>query len=295
MATPRRSARLANGTNSGSGNGSPLQTTTNGHHPVLSEEDSIKDQLKSSAVNVIKPRSFWATYEVPRKLLHSSIGVVTLILNAIDPPTLTPLILSLSAGLVIVTGADVIRFKSPVFAKTYEAYLGPLMRDSERHKWNGVIWYLVGVIFVLTLYPRDVAVLSILILSWADTAASTIGRLLSKSKYNPRLPARVCFGLIPLSPNKSLAGFVAAWMTGLIVAVGYYGGGPGGGGSRGGQVDWRVLEWRRGVAFTGSFVGCVAAYVEALDLPAGLDDNLTLPIVSGALVWAFLSFTSRFL
>lgn len=53
-------------------------------------------------------------------------------------------------------------------------------------------------------------------------------------------------------------------MTGLVVAVGYYGGGPGGGGSRGGQVDWRVLEWRRGVAITGSFVGCVAAYVEAL-------------------------------
>jgi diacylglycerol kinase (CTP) len=27
---------------------------------------------------------------------------------------------------------------------------------------NGVIWYLVGVIFVLKFYPRDVAVVSIL-------------------------------------------------------------------------------------------------------------------------------------
>ena len=36
------------------------------------------------------------------------------------------------------------------------------MRESERKKINGVIWYMVGVIFVLGLYPRDVAVVSVL-------------------------------------------------------------------------------------------------------------------------------------
>ncbi len=36
------------------------------------------------------------------------------------------------------------------------------MRESERDKINGVVWYLVGVITVLGLYPRDVAVVAIL-------------------------------------------------------------------------------------------------------------------------------------
>jgi diacylglycerol kinase (CTP) len=36
------------------------------------------------------------------------------------------------------------------------------MRESEKTKLNGVIWYLIGVIFVLSVYPRDVAVISIL-------------------------------------------------------------------------------------------------------------------------------------
>jgi hypothetical protein len=53
-------------------------------------------------------------------------------------------------------------------------------------------------------------------------------------------------------------------MTGFVVAVGYYGGGPGGGVSRGGHVDWRVLEWKRGVFVTGVMVGTCAAVTEAL-------------------------------
>lgn len=137
------------------------------------------------------------------------------------------------------------------------------MRAEERHKPNGVIWYLVGVLVVLGFYPRDVAVLSILILSWVDTAASTLGRLASsKTNLNLALPRRL-FGL-PIAPSKSVVGFLAAWATGTAVAVGYYGGGPGGGESRGGKVDWRVLEWRRGVAVTGTMVGFVAAVTEAL-------------------------------
>lgn len=99
-------------------------------------------------------------------------------------------------------------------------------------------------------------------LSWADTAASTLGRLFSRTPYNLPLP-RTLFGL-PIAPSKSVVGFLAAWITGTAVAVGYYGGGPGGGESRGGKVDWRVLEWRRGVAITGTMVGFVAAVTEAL-------------------------------
>lgn len=65
-------------------------------------------------------------------------------------------------------------------------------------------------------------------LSWVDTAASTIGRLYGPS--SPRLPPclyiphrRFPLVKIPLSPRKSVAGFLAASLTGMMAAVGFWG------------------------------------------------------------------------
>jgi diacylglycerol kinase (CTP) len=89
-------------------------------------------------------------------------GFVTLFLWYMDPPSVKPLITVLSIGLVSVLTIDIFRLKYPGFAEIWEGYLGFLMRESERNQINGVVYYLVGVIFVLALYPRDVAVVSIL-------------------------------------------------------------------------------------------------------------------------------------
>jgi diacylglycerol kinase (CTP) len=80
----------------------------------------------------------------------------------LDPPSVKPLVTTLSIGLVSVLTIDLFRLKYAGFAEVWESYFGFLMRESERDQINGVVWYLIGVIFVLTLYPRDVAVVSIL-------------------------------------------------------------------------------------------------------------------------------------
>jgi diacylglycerol kinase (CTP) len=90
------------------------------------------------------------------------LGFVTLFLWYMDPPSVRPLVTTLSIGLVSVLTLDFFRLKYPGFAEVWENYFGFLMRESERDQINGVVWYLIGVIFVLTLYPRDVAVVSIL-------------------------------------------------------------------------------------------------------------------------------------
>ncbi|CAD6579547.1 MAG: hypothetical protein TREMPRED_002515 [Tremellales sp. Tagirdzhanova-0007] len=219
-------------------------------------------------------------WEIPRKALHSSIGVITLILNHLDPPTIRPLLTLLITILAIVVSADVLRLNVPSFAEFWESYLGFLMRESERNKVNGVIWYLVGVITVLGLYPRDVAVVSILTLSWSDTTASTLGRLWGK--YTPPLPSHLpgVKGL-PFAARKSLAGFLAATVTGILICSGFW--------WKGSLGRWTVLDdqawW--GLWVTAAVVGFGGAVVEALDL--GLDDNLTLPILSGAIIWLWLA------
>ena len=102
-----------------------------------------------------------------------------------------------------------------------------------------MVWYILGVNFVLSLYPQDVATVAILMyvsppasllfpqpnlprssLSWADTAASTFGRLYGSSTR--KLPARLPILRLPLAPRKSLAGFAAASITGALVAVGFW-------------------------------------------------------------------------
>ncbi|KAL1409797.1 Diacylglycerol kinase [Vanrija albida] len=242
---------------------------------------------RSSSIKTKPPPGVTPTkavdWEIPRKTFHSSIGFVTLYLKYLDPPTLGPLIKVLSSLLAFISVNDALRLNIPAFAEAWEATVGFLMRESERDKVNGTVWYLVGVIFVLALYPRDVAVVSILTLSWSDTTASTIGRLWGK--YTPPLPPHFPgVKWLPFAPRKSLAGFLAAAVTGFGIGV-FYHWAPG---------TWAIIDGGLlGRIATGVVVGLGGAVVEALDL--GFDDNLTLPILSGAVVWAWLAATNAIL
>ncbi|KAH0346406.1 phosphatidate cytidylyltransferase, partial [Aureobasidium melanogenum] len=246
-------------------------------------------------------RTFIHRHEIPRKALHVSIGFFTLGLfisgaqtSAIHPPLLT--------ALIPIFAIDFARMHYPPLNRLYIRLLGAFMRESEAHdKYNGVISYLAGAWAVLRFCPKDIAVMSILLLSWCDTAASTFGRLWGR--YTPRV-----------RKGKSLAGTIAAFITGVAAAV----------------VFWVIIaprvpaEWSTGInafAYDGTLSlppmarnllgwkeaeatvsgsvataivavvsGLVAAVSEAIDV-FGLDDNLTIPVLSGiglnAFFWAF--------
>ena len=70
--------------------------------------------------------------------------------------------MALSTALVTIYTVDLARLRFPAFAELWESLVGFLMREQERKRINGVVWYLMGVITVLAVYPRDVAVISIL-------------------------------------------------------------------------------------------------------------------------------------
>ncbi|KAK8850344.1 hypothetical protein IAR55_004262 [Kwoniella newhampshirensis] len=263
----------------------PSTQTGTGERPIVTRNRRSSSVKRKPSPGAIPTKV--VDWEIPRKTLHSSIGFLTLFLKWLDPPTLRPLITVLSTGLVTVSVFDFFRLNFPAFAEIWETYFGFLMRESERQKINGVIWYLVGVIFVLSLYPRDVAVVSILTLSWSDTTASTIGRLWGR--YTKPLPSHVPgIKVLPFAPRKSLAGFLAAMLTTALICITYW--------WNGSQGRWTVLDvedhghgyW--GLWVTAAMVGLGGAVVEALDL--GLDDNLTLPILSGAIAWSWLSLTN---
>ena len=182
----------------------------------------------------------------------------------------------LSTFLAVVLTADFFRLNFPGFAELWELYLGFLLRESERNKINGVVWYLVGVITVLSLYPRDVAVVSILTyvqspfpcrsfadgidgnrLSWSDTTASTIGRLWGT--HTPPLPSHFPgVKSLRFAPRKSLAGFLAATVTGIVICIGFWWGGS--------NARWSILDQHAGwgLGSTAVVVGLGGAVAEAL-------------------------------
>lgn len=174
------------------------------------------------------------------------------------------------------------------------------MRESEVDGWNGVIWYLLGAWIVLRWFPKDIGVVSVLLLSWCDTAASTFGRLWGR--YTPRIRR-----------GKSLAGSLAALVVGVGTAVLFWGavvpflGEPNGYDTGENTLMFQnrltlppqirgFLGWTAEQAsITGGLAlgamsmvaGFIASASEAIDL-FGWDDNLTIPVLCGVGLWGFL-------
>ncbi|CAD6578719.1 MAG: hypothetical protein ASARMPRED_008815 [Alectoria sarmentosa] len=237
-------------------------------------------------------RSFVHRHEIPRKALHVSIGFFTLHLytRGTSAASIHPWLLG---ALIPIASADYARHTFPAFNRFYIRVLGALMRESEVDGYNGVIWYLLGAWTVLRFFPKDVGVMSILLLSWCDTAASTFGRLWGR--YTPRLRR-----------GKSLAGSAAAAIVGAITAVVFWGWAvPAYGYTDEGFMFKGQLEFpgalkdavglKNGQGVVGGWValgivsvwsGLIASASEVVDL-FGWDDNVTIPVLSGLGLWGF--------
>lgn len=206
----------------------PATSTTSPSASASSHRDHRNGEHTSWSVRI---RKWCIRWEVPRKVLHTSIGFITLhqyMKGSAHPAKITQ---GLAKTLLVIVSADILRFRSPKFARVYEALLGFLMRPAEKSHWNGVIFYLLGVITSLATLPLDISVLSILILSWVDTAASVVGRVYGTE--GARLPSP------PFARRKSLAGFVGALVVGTATAAGFWGMWAG----RGTLAEREALSW----------------------------------------------------
>lgn len=243
-------------------------------------------------------KTFIHKHEVPRKVLHVSIGFVTLTLywEGLQPTQIHPVLLAM---LIPIFSFDVIRFRWPAFNRLYIKVLGGFMRESEAHdRYNGVISYLAGLWVTMRFCRKDVAIMSVLLLSWCDTAASTFGRLWGK--YTPRLRR-----------GKSLAGTLACFAVGVVTAAVFWGfianrmpeGVDAGVNSFAFQgtltlpasvrerlglgLKHATMEGSLALAMLSIATGVVVSASEAIDL-WGLDDNLTIPVFCGAGLGAIL-------
>ncbi|TEY85271.1 hypothetical protein BOTCAL_0015g00570 [Botryotinia calthae] len=242
-------------------------------------------------------RSFVHRHEIPRKVLHVSIGFFTiwLYISGVQTNAITPYLMG---ALIPIATVDYVRHNSPAFNGLYVRLLGAFMRETEYDGWNGVIWYLLGAWIVLGFFPKDVGVMGILLLSWCDTAASTFGR--AYGRYTPRLRR-----------GKSLAGSLAAFAVGVVTAAVFWGWLAPRTSPFPDDLDWpfmfsgdltlpagirdliglneaqSVISGGLALGIMSVWTGFTAAASEVVDI-FGWDDNLTIPVLSGIGMWGFL-------
>ncbi|GAO16670.1 hypothetical protein UVI_02012900 [Ustilaginoidea virens] len=242
-------------------------------------------------------RTFVHKHEVPRKALHVSIGffVVWLYTTGTRTQSVPPYLM---AALIPVATTDWLRHRYASVNRLYVRLLGALMRESEYSGYNGVIFYLLGAWAVLYFLPKDVGVMSVLLLSWCDTAASTFGRLWGR--HTPRLRR-----------GKSLAGSLAAFLVGVATSFFFYGWLVPTVGPMPGDEDFMykgtlslpaavrnalgassphgavTVTGTLALAIVSLWSGLAASASEVVDV-FGWDDNLTIPVLSGIGIWGFL-------
>ncbi|MDH3889596.1 MAG: phosphatidate cytidylyltransferase [candidate division Zixibacteria bacterium] len=124
-----------------------------------------------------------------------------------------------------------------------ERFFGRMIRPHEKQgDFSGATYILSTVCFTVALFDKPIAIAAIAFIIVGDTLAALVGRKFGRRRF---------FG------SKSLEGSTACLAGTLIVAV-----------------------FTPGLALTVAVAGAVvAAVVEAL--PFGIDDNVTVPILSG--------------
>lgn len=190
-----------------------------------------------------------------RKVWHMFMGLlVVAVYEGLD--------ISRTMGVVIlgsVLGLDLLvemtRLRVPAFNDLVIRYWGLVMRSCERQKLSGVPYYLAASILAVGIFPKPIAVLSILYLAFGDPIASLFGILYGSKS-------------IKIANGKSLVGSTAGVVTCALVTLVFLSG----------------LHLPTSTLLALTAVGGLAGGAAEL-LPLEVDDNFSIPIVSGFALW----------
>jgi diacylglycerol kinase (CTP) len=192
-----------------------------------------------------------------RKLWHFTMGMAIVLIYTGTGMSRTTGASVLGFFFLMFFGIEMLRLRNPRINAIALRTLGAIMRRGEESRLSGVPYYLAAAIIAVLIFPKTVTVLALLFLACGDPAASLVGNL-----YGDRS--------IRFSNGKSLIGtsagvLVCALVAGAVLA----------------PLDLGLGSW---VALT-LLSGLAGGLAEMV--PLEIDDNFTIPVVSGFAVWLF--------
>jgi dolichol kinase len=182
--------------------------------------------------------------EVWRKLVHLGSAAFPIAYWLTDKPLMLRVLIPLAIFAVV---AEALRHTWPGFRTFIDKCLGRVLRSAEAHTLTGATYVTLGALLSIVLFDKPIAITVLLFLSVSDALASLVG---------------IRFGRVRIG-GKSLEGSAAFFVSAAAIAL-------------------FAMRPSPLVAVAGA---AVATVVEALPLRiAGhkLDDNLTIPLVTGA-------------
>ena len=158
--------------------------------------------------------------------------------------------------LVLVLFVEMARLNIPAVNRFFFDRFSSFIRKNEADRLTGTFWYLLGIAGSLALYTPGVAAAAVCFLAFGDVAAATIGERYGKRKIGHK------------SVEGTIAFLVAGVGAGLLLLI------------AGIAPVWWVM-----------LVGVlIAAGVELLPVP--VNDNLSIPIVSGGVMELIMGLAS---
>jgi dolichol kinase len=181
--------------------------------------------------------------EIKRKIVH----LATLVLPAgyalTSKETVILFLVPFFLALLLV---DLLRHYHSGMASLFRKYFfGRVLREEEEPTFMGSTYFIFSTLLTILLFPKTIAIASILILIVSDTAAALIGKGMGKVRIL----------------GKTLEGSLAFLITSLLLV-------------------WIYPHLDR---FSGSLAALGATVVEIL--PIKVNDNLTIPLVAGAIMF----------
>ncbi len=186
-------------------------------------------------------------FEIRRQIFHICLGLIIVILLTNNILNSLILFLILIAGILISILSR--KFKIPIiyfFLKIFERK-GVL----KRFPGKGTISFLVGCLLVLQLFERDIALASIMILTFGDSVSHLFGLHFGRKKH-------------PLNCLKSIEGNIAGGITGFLGAMFFISPLP---------------------ALLASFGAMTAEAIELKMNDKIIDDNIIVPLVAGTIIY----------
>lgn len=157
--------------------------------------------------------------------------------------------LGLYGSLAVVAAAfEAARLTLPAFNRFVYSHFGSFIRESEEHRLTGTVPYILGVGISFWAYSAAAASASVCFLAFGDVAATTVGQRFGKTRIGSK------------SLEGTMAFAAAAFLGGIILTLAGMG-----------MPVWVMIA---GVL--------VAAGVELLPLP--INDNLSIPVLAGAVM-----------
>jgi dolichol kinase len=195
-----------------------------------------------------------------RKFWHCGMGVTMALVYGLGLPKPAAVTILLIV-FIFATAVEYIRLKVPKLNKIAIKAMGPIMRSHEVTKISGTPFYIGSVLLSVIIFPKLIAILSILYLAFGDPISSIFGILWGD--LGPRF-----------SNGKSLIGTAAGM--GICCVITF--------------ATMLLNEIPAGPAIWIALAGGLAGGGAEM-IPLEIDDNFSIPIVSGLALWVtFLIF-----